>query len=488
MASTTARPEYTKLLDGLDRPFVGGAALREGGSRREHINPNDGTVNSSFTVGGAAEIDRAVKAAAAAQKQWIALPGNRRAAVLMRLAALIREHATRLTHVLAVEGGIPVSLGVELAAAWVEHFAGYADKLMGGTTADMYPMPGFGYTRKEPYGVIGVIIPWNHPLIASCQVGIPAIAAGNGLVIKPPSDTPFCGVLLAQLAVEAGMPPGLFNVVPGDAEAGTALIEHREVGKISFTGGGATARHVMAAAAKVLKPLFLELGGKSANLLFADAQLDTQVPFSLGFCMGLSGQGCVLPTRLLVEAPAYERVIEGLVATAPHLKLGNALKPDTVMGPVVNRAAQQRILGVIERAQREKQGRLVYGGKAGHGELAQGSFVEPTIFVDVDPDSSLARQEVFGPVLSVIRFRTEDEAVRIANDSEFGLGAYVQTTSLPRAQRLSAALAAGTVCINGASGVPPMLPFGGYKQSGFGRIGGREGLEEYLQTKAVFIG
>jgi len=487
MTSPFAPPDDTALLAGLDRPFINGHLLECTGEFHEHINPNDGEVTATFSLGGSDEVDLAVKAASIAQRQWQSWPGHRRVAVLMQLAALIRMHAPRLTQVLAIEAGIPVNMGVELAANWVEHFAGYADKITGSATSDCYPVPGFAYTRKEPYGVIGAIIPWNHPLIAACQVGIPAIAAGNALVIKPPSNTPFSVTLLAQLAIEAGLPAGLFNVVVGDIQAGTALIEHADVGKICFTGGGHTARQVMSTAARMLKPLFLELGGKSANLLFADAQLDTQIPFWLGLCMGLSGQGCVLPTRLLVEAAVYEQLVQGLLAAAPQIKLGHALDPDTRMGPVINRAAQERILGVIERARSEKQGKLIYGGRPGQGTLARGSFVEPTIFVDVDPASPLAREEIFGPVLSVICFNTEEEAIRIANDSPFGLGAYIQTGSLERAQRLSALLCAGTVCINGTSGVAPMLPFGGYKQSGFGRIGGREGLEEYLQTKAVFI-
>jgi aldehyde dehydrogenase (NAD+) len=233
--------------------------------------------------------------------------------------------------------------------------------------------------------------------------------------------------------------------------------------------------------------VFLELGGKSPNLLFADAVMASQVPFSLFFAMGMSGQGCVLPTRLLVEAPVYDRVVETLAQLAAQFRIGPALDRATTFGPVVDARACERILGVIDRAQGAREGRLVAGGRRVGGELANGYFIEPTVFADVDPASPLAREEVFGPVLSVIRFETEAQAVELANDSEFGLGAYVQTRSLDRAHRLAAQLEAGYINVNGFSNMEPAAPFGGYKQSGFGRFGGLTGLNEYLQTKTVFI-
>ena len=250
---------------------------------------------------------------------------------------------------LALDAGVPASMGVELAVTWVRHFAGWADKITG-VAGDATASGGLYYTRREPYGVVGVIIPWNHPLVATCQVALPAIAAGNAVVLKPPSATPYTALQLGMLAVEAGMPAGLLNVVPGDAEAGEALIRHPGIGKVSFTGGVATARRVMASAAEVLKPVFLELGGKSPNLLFADAVLQSQVPFSLFFAMGLSGQGCVLPTRLLVEAAVYDQVVDTLAAMAGQFRIGHALDRTTTFGPVVNEQACERILGVIDRA------------------------------------------------------------------------------------------------------------------------------------------
>jgi aldehyde dehydrogenase (NAD+) len=243
----------------------------------------------------------------------------------------------------------------------------------------------------------------------------------------------------------------------------------------------------MATAADVLKPVILELGGKSPNLLFDDALVDSQVPFSLFFAMGLSGQGCVLPTRLLVQSSIYDQVLESLAALVSQFKIGPALDRATTFGPVVNASACERILRVIDRAVSQQEGRIIAGGRRGDGELAGGFFIEPTVFADVNPSSLLAREEIFGPVLSVIRFDTEDEAVAMANDSELGLGAYIQTGSLDRAHRLAARLEAGYINVNGFSNMEPAAPFGGYKNSGFGRIGGRAGLEEYLQTKTVYL-
>ena len=451
-----------------------------------HTDPSTGRVVGEAHIAGAREIDLAVSAARSAQKAWMALLSSRRAALLHRFADELERHAKTLGDLLALDAGVPISLGIGMASAWVRHYAGYADKVTG-SAADASTVLGFHVTRREPYGVVGVIIPWNHPLIAICQVAIPAIAAGNAVVLKPPSLTPYTALKVGELALAAGWPPGLLNVLPGDAEAGDALIRHRGVSKISFTGGGATARHVMASAAQVLKPVFLELGGKSANLVFADAALEAQVPFSACFAMGLSGQGCVLPTRMLVESSVYDAVVEGAAKSVACMKIGPAIDPATMFGPVIDARACERILGVIERTKSTGEGRLVCGGRRVGGALADGYFIEPTIFADVDPKSRLAREEVFGPVLAISRFDTEQQAVEIANDSEFGLGAYVQTGSLARAHRLAAQLEAGYVNINGFSNMEPAAPFGGYKQSGFGRFGGQAGLDEYLQTKTVFF-
>jgi aldehyde dehydrogenase (NAD+) len=406
---------------------------------------------------------------------------------MLKWLELIKLNDEPLRQMGALESGIPIGrASVATAHAWIEYYAGWADKI-GGATSDANAPGGLNFTRKEAYGVIGVIIPWNFPLVAIGMAVSPALAAGNAVVLKPPAATPFVALFLGELALQAGMPPGLLSVLPGDAEVGDAMVRHPGIGKISFTGGAEVARHVMQSAAATLKPLFLELGGKSPNIVCEDADLNVAVPMSLRTCMGLSGQGCVLPTRMLVHEAVYDDVVERVRAVSATLKVGAALDPDSHMGPVISDTACRRILGVIEGARERGDGRLAFGGKRLGGALANGYFIEPTVFADVDPGSPLAQEEVFGPVLAVMRYRSDEEAIAIANNSFFGLGAYVQTRDLGRALRMAEKLQAGYVSVNSHPTMTPTSPFGGYKQSGFGRLGGREGLEEYLQTKTVFM-
>ena len=296
----------------------------------------------------------------------------------------------------------------------------------------------------EPYGVVGAIVPWNGPLMGMGQKCGPALAAGNTVVAKPPEIAPFGAIAFAELALEAGLPPGVVNVVPGGAVAGEALVRHPGVDKVSFTGGTATARLVMAAAAETLTPLALELGGKSANVIFPDADLDAAVQASafLG-CTLLSGQGCALPTRLYVHDDVYDEVVGRLVAQVEAVTVGDPLDRRTLMGPVVTEAACERILGVVARAGAEGAGTLLTGGARLGGDLAGGYFVAPTVFGDVDHGSDLARNEIFGPVLSVLRFADEDEVVAQVNDSDYGLGAYLHTRDVSRALRLAKAFEVG---------------------------------------------
>jgi acyl-CoA reductase-like NAD-dependent aldehyde dehydrogenase len=317
----------------------------------------------------------------------------------------------------------------------------------------------------------------------------PALAAGNTVVAKPPEISPFGALLFAELALEAGLPPGVLNVVPGGAVAGDALVRHPGVDKVSFTGGTETARAVMAAAAETLTPLALELGGKSANVIFADADLDLAVSSAAFLGAGLlSGQGCALPTRLYVHDDVYDEVVARLVAQVEATRVGDPLDPRVMVGPVVTEAACTRILGVIERAVQERAGSLLTGGNRLGGDLADGYFIAPTVFGDVDHASDLARDEVFGPVLSVLRFHDEDEIVQKVNDSRYGLAAYLHTRDIGRAHRLAARFEVGSVTINAFPPGSPTAPFGGYKQSGFGREGGRPGIDEFLRVKNVFVG
>ncbi len=410
----------------------------------------------------------------------------KRAAVLFALADLLERHATEAAELAALDNGTPVGAmhPGHYTAAWVRYYAGWCDKLVGETVPSGRVSAS---VRLEPYGVVAAIPPWNGSMMGMGQKAAPALAAGNAVVAKPPELAPFGVLRFAELALEAGLPPGVLNVVVGGAATGSALVAHPGVDKISFTGGSHTARRLMASAAEHLTPLALELGGKSPNIVFPDADLDTAalVAARLGTAL-LSGQGCALPTRLYVHESVYDAVAERLVAAVAALAVGDPLDPATAVGPVVTEAAMERILGVIDRAQADGA-RLLAGGARLGGALADGWFVAPTVFGDVDHHSDLARNEVFGPVQAVLSFSSEDEVLAKANDSEFGLAAYLHTTDARRIERFTRELQAGTVIVNGAGRLSAATPFGGTKQSGFGREGGRAGIEEMVQTKMVFL-
>jgi acyl-CoA reductase-like NAD-dependent aldehyde dehydrogenase len=462
---------------------------RGAGGTYEHHDPTTGKVQAEVVLAGAPDVDRAVAAARAALPAWRATRADERAAILFRLADLLDARAEEAAVISALEigGAVSVMGPGTYTAQWVRYYAGWVDKLEG-RVVPTYPATGFDYALPEPYGVVGVIPPWNGSMQGMGQKAAPALAAGNTVVAKPPELAPFGAYRFAELAMEAGVPPGVLNVVAGGPEGGDALVRHPGVDKVSFTGGIPTARKVMAAAAETLKPLAFELGGKTANIVFPDADLDRVIPMAamMGIVV-LSGQGCALPTRLYVHEDVYDDVAAQLVATVEGIAVGDPLDPATLMGPVVTEAACTRILGVIDDTVSADAGMLLTGGSRLGGELADGYFVAPTVFGRVDHDSPVARNEVFGPVLSVMTFRDEDEVVAKANDSEYGLGACVHTRDLERAHRVAAALDAGSVWVNGM-GMSPTTPFGGVKRSGFGREGGRAGLEEFVRTKNVFIG
>jgi aldehyde dehydrogenase (NAD+) len=468
------------------RLFIGGEFVEGSGAASvQHVNPSTGEPQATVHLADARDIDRAVKAAKSAQRIWMEMGPRGRLKCFRRLGELLEANKDQFAFLGARESGIPVSLPMmELAQGWIEHYTGWIDKVEG-SYGESYPAPGFNYTRREPFGVVGVIIPWNGPLMATCMMALPAIAAGNGVVLKPPALAPFVALRIAALAHEAGFPPGLFNVVPGEAEAGEALVAHPDVGKVTFTGGESVAKRVMLTAAACLKPVALELGGKSANLVFEDADLDAAVAQAVYGALGLSGQGCVNPTRLLVHRSRYDEVVTRAAAVAASIKLGDPLDPGTVAGPVINQAACNRILGII--AQARSDARLVAGGERLGGDLAGGFFIEPTVFAGVRPGSALEQNEVFGPVLSITPFADDAEALAIANGTRYGLGAYLHTNDLDRAHAFAERLDAGYVNINGFASMAPSAPFGGYRQSGFGRVGGWAGMEEYLQIKNVFV-
>ena len=471
------------LVDG-----VWGTGLA-GGTYRHH-DPATGRPQADIELAGAADVDRAVAAARAALPSWLELAPDARARLLFRLADLLEANADHAAVVGALENGTPVGgLGPALyAAQWVRYYAGWVDKIHG-EVVPTYPTVGLDYIRQEPYGVVALLVPWNGPMAGMGQKAAAALAAGNTVVAKAPELAPFGAYEFGALAVEAGFPPGVLNVIAGGPEAGEALVRHPGIDKVSLTGGAVAGRRVLAAAADTLKPVALELGGKSANIIFEDADLDQAIPMaaSLGVVV-LSGQGCALPTRVYVHDAVYDRVVEGIVAAVAATTVGDPLDPTTAMGPVITEQACERILATIDEAKSSGAGTLLHGGSRLGGDLADGYFVEPTVFGDVDQGSDLARNEIFGPVLSVLRFHDDAEVVAKANDSDLGLAAYVHTRDAQRAIQVAHALEVGYVNVNGFAAMSPTAPFGGYKASGSGREGGRAGLEEYLRTKNVFIG
>jgi aldehyde dehydrogenase (NAD+) len=470
---------------------VGHERLAHGsGGVHGHVDPATGKVDVEIPLAGPAEVDQAVAAAQEAFATWRRTAPGQRRDLLLRLADLMEEQAPELGRLGTLDNGIPfttTSVIPGLAAEWVRYYAGWADKISSDVTASLRDDGELGLTLAEPYGVIGTIITWNAPLMSLVMKLPAALAAGNTVVVKPSELTPFVPDLFAQLVAEAGFPPGVVNVLPGDAAAGAALVAHPDVQKVSFTGGPATAQKILEACAATMKPTVMELGGKSANLVFADADLDAACGHGAFFSVGaVSGQGCAFPTRMLVERSVYEEVVERVAAVAETITVGDPWDPSNVAGPVIDHRAVERILGMVERAQADGA-RLVTGGHRIGGDLADGFFIEPTVLADVDPASELAQDEVFGPVLAITPFADEEEALRIANGTRYGLSSYVQTTDLKRALRLAEELHAGEVLVNGARNLAVHRPFGGLGVSGFGKEGGRAGLDEFLRTKAVGI-
>lgn len=472
---------------------VGAQLLTSGsGGVYRHVNPATGRIQADVPLAGIAEMNDAIDAAQAAFEVWRRWPPAARRDALLRLALLLEANGERFAAYHALDNGSPLSIGNgawQQAKAWTTYYAGWADKLDGTVATSFGSDSDFTYSLSEPYGVIGVIITWNGPLISLGMKVAPALAAGNTVVVKPSEFTPFSAELFGQLVQEAGIPDGVCNIVPGGVDAAETLVAHPKVQKITFTGGPATAQKILASCARYLKPAVLELGGKSANLIFPDANLDHAVSYGIMLSVvRMSGQGCSFPTRMLVHQDIYEDVLQRVRGLVGRIRIGDPFDPQVDMGPVVNEAAMTRILGVIEEAKADKAGKLVTGGGRAGGDLSAGFFVEPTVFADVDPDSHLAQREVFGPVLSIIRFSSEEEAVKIANNTEYGLAAHLQTKDVQRVHRLAGELRGGTIMVNGGRSLKPGVPFGGDGLSGYGREGGRQGIEEFIRPKTVAIG
>ena len=476
------------------RLHVGGETRDRGrGGEYEHVYPVTGVVQSVIPLAGAADVDDAVRAADEAFRRWRSWQPARRRDVLMRLAELIDASTEELARLSVLDNGMTIGLGRMLTGSLVDYtryYAGWADKIEGRTTSFPGNRRELGYTVPEPYGVIGVILTWNGPMVSLGMKVIPALAAGNTVVVKPSELTPYAMEEFMRLVTEAGVPAGVVNMLPGAAEAGDALVRHPLVRKVTFTGGPTTARRILAACAEGLKPSVLELGGKSANVVFPDADLESAAALNaITVCQSLAGQGCAVGTRMIVHDDVYDEVAERMSTLVRSSKCGDPFDPEISVGPVVTRHAQQRIMGMIDRATGPGDAKVLVGGGAPGGALAAGFFVEPTLLGDVTPGSEIEQVEVFGPVISMLRFRTEDEAIALANGTEYGLASYLWTNDIARITRFSNELEAGGVYVNGALPVLGCeLPFGGVGISGFGREGGEEGLREFVRTKAVAIG
>lgn len=475
-------PALTHVIDG---EAIGGGTA----GSYEHVNAATGRAQAVVPLAGAKEVDAAVAAANAAAPAWRNTPPEERRRILQRLGDLIGENAETLAMLSSLEFGGVIGftrhLGM-MAQKFTNYYAGWADRLEGQVVTHD-EASGFVYTVPEPLGTIAVIVTWNGPLISLGMKVIPALAAGNTVVLKPAEISPFTSQKFVELARQAGIPTGVLNLVHGGAEAGTALTGHPGIAKITFTGGPATAHRILEAAARNLTPAVLELGGKSANLVFADADLEAACIHTTLVGLANAGQGCALPTRVLVQDEVYGKFVEMLGATVESMAVGDPLDDATVIGPVISRAASERILGIVNEASASGEGRIVVGGRRLEGDLADGWFVAPTVLADVDPNSSVAQKEIFGPVISVMRFRSEEEAVALANGTGYGLSSYVQTGDERRIRRLVSQLRSGTVGVNGGDPLTYNAPFGGLGLSGYGKEGGRAGIDEFLHLKTVLV-
>lgn len=455
--------------------------------RMETSSPFSGEAWASVPDDPAA-VDLAVAAArrALTSGPWASMAGRERAALMRRLGELLTRDADALAQVETRDNGKIIRETTAQAKSlegYLDYFAGMADKIVGQQIPS--PSPDFlVYTERVPVGVVGAIVPWNSPLALLMWKLAPLLAAGCTVVVKPSDITPVTALMLAERTAEAGFPPGVINVVTGGAEVGAAITSHPGIDKITFTGGGSTARHVARAAAENLTPMVLELGGKSPQIVFADADPEAATNGLLAGIFAASGQTCVAGSRAYLHVDIADEIISRVVARAGELVLGDPSDEATEMGPAASDDQRDRILSMIDRARSE--GATIAAGGVIDPDLG-GRFVRPTVITDVDNTSSIVREEVFGPVLSVLTFSDEDEVVALANDSDYALAAGVWTNDIRLGHRMAKNLDVGTVWINTYRNVSYMAPFGGFKQSGYGKDNGLEALDGFLQTKTVWV-
>ncbi len=451
------------------------------------INPATGAVLAEIETAGDAEVEAAIEAAKAAQPAWAAMTGTERGRVLKRVADLLRARNDELALIETRDTGKPVQetrvVDVISGADCIEYFAGLAASLAG-EHVDLGPSA-FGYTRREPLGIVAGIGAWNYPLQIACWKAAPALAAGNAMIFKPAELTPLTALKLAEIMSEAGVPAGIFSVVQGAAETGRLLSRHPAIAKISLTGEVGTGRKVMADAAATLKQVTLELGGKSPLIVFSDANLDDAVGGAMLANFYSAGEVCSNGTRVFVERTVRDAFLEKLAARTRAMRIGDPEDEATQVGALISREHMEKVLSYIEAGKAEGAKVLVGGARA--AEESGGFFVEPTVFEGCSDGMRIVREEIFGPVMTVLSFETEEEVIARANDTEFGLAAGVFTRDLARAHRVVARLEAGTTWINTYNITPIELPFGGAKQSGLGRENGRAALDAHTQVKSVYV-
>ena len=486
MATTNAVRELrTQMV--IDGEFVQSAD----GDRFDTVNPATGEVLAVVPLGGSQDIDRAVAAARRAlDGPWRDARPRDRQRIINRLAELVAENAEELVELDVLDAGGTVTRvrrRADDAVGLLDWYAAQARGIRGETIENSRPQPFFSYTRKEPVGVVGSITPWNAPLtIALWKLG-PVLAAGCTMVHKPAEQSPLSAIRLAELCLEAGVPPGVVNVVTGGGEAGARLAAHLDVDKVSFTGSVETGQAIIRASAGNIKRLTMELGGKSPNVIFADADLDVALPAAANAVFGGSGQVCAAGTRLLVERPIFEQVVEVVTKLGAQMSVGDPRDPETDLGPLISAEQVDRVLGYVASGAAEGARLRSGGSRPTDAACAHGYFVSPTVFTDAEPGMRIFSEEIFGPVLVAVPFDAFDEAMSLANATRYGLAAGIWTSNMSVANRAAAAIRSGTVWINTYSQLDPAVPMGGYRMSGYGRELGHEQIDEYLQVKSVWM-
>jgi acyl-CoA reductase-like NAD-dependent aldehyde dehydrogenase len=488
-AGEPRHPDVRAFLATPQRLVIGESTGEPADGRTfETVNPSTGRVLAQVPYAGADDVDRAVRAAREAlDGQWSRTTAAERGRLLFALADLIDAHADELAELESLDNGSTIALSeaalIPLTSAHFRHFAGWTDKIPHRwTDADSPDLS--VVVAKEPVGVVAAIVPWNFPLTLSAYKLAPALAAGCTVILKPAEQSPLTGLRLSQLALEAGFPPGVFNVCTGDGATGAALVEHPGVDKVAFTGSVAVGQAIARSAADTLKRVSLELGGKSPSIVLGDADPATAAATAASAIFFNTGQLCNAGSRLFVERPIFDEVVSGIIDAAKAHTIGPATDPNVTMGPVVSSAQRDQVSRYVDRG--ISDGATVLHGGGRPAGLPGGYYVEPTIFADVPRDSAIAREEIFGPVLVASAFDSIESLAEVANDTPFGLAAGIFTSDVRRAHKLARAIKAGTVWINTYAATHPAVPLGGYKHSGYGRDGGLESLEQYLETKSIW--